>query len=145
MSETVRERLTADALAPSIVRRTFRDWLCELEWPEEEAEDLLLAVSEAVSNVTDHAYPPGRTGDVLVEAECVPGDDGRRRVVVKVADDGTWRTPPAWHENRRRGLPLMRACTSAVQVRGGSGGTEVTMTSRPVAASLVAERNEFSN
>jgi anti-sigma regulatory factor (Ser/Thr protein kinase) len=145
MSRTVRARLTADAVAPSIVRRTFRDWLCELEWPEEEAEDLLLAVSEAVSNVTDHAYPPGRTGEVLVEAECLSGADGHRRVMVKVADHGSWRPPPAWHENRRRGLPLMRACTGALEVRGGSAGTEVTMTSRPVAAALLADRNEFSN
>jgi hypothetical protein len=39
----------------------------------------------------------------------------------------------------------MRACTGALEVRGGSAGTEVTMTSRPVAAALLADRNEFSN
>jgi anti-sigma regulatory factor (Ser/Thr protein kinase) len=132
MSKAVHHVLTADVLAPSTVRRLFREWLDELDWPREETDDLLIAVSEAVSNVTDHAYPPGQPGDVVVEAECLDGNETVRRVAVTIADHGSWRPPPAWHENRRRGLPLMRACTDAMDVRGSSSGTEVYLVSRPV-------------
>ncbi len=136
MTEAVHEVLTADAVAPSIVRRLFRGWLGELDWPSEETDDLLLAVSEAVSNVTDHAYPPGSVGEVIVGAECVTDGDGGRRVVVTVDDHGSWRPPPAWHENRRRGLPLMRACTESMEVQGTATGTQIRMTSRPVPAQV---------
>jgi len=132
MGEAVRQVLPADAVAPSIVRRRFRRWLLELCWPELDADDLLLAVSEAVSNAADHAYAPDRMGDVVVEAECVRGNNGSRRVVITVRDHGAWRPPPAWHENRRRGVPLMRACTESVNILGGSAGTRVRMVSKPV-------------
>ncbi|HEY0577869.1 MAG TPA: ATP-binding protein [Pseudonocardia sp.] len=134
MSEAVRQVLPADAVAPSIVRRRVRRWLIELGWPEVDADDLLLAVSEAVSNAADHAYPPGRTGEVVVDAECVPDSNGSRQVVITVVDHGSWRPPPAWHENRRRGVPLMRACTESVDIRGSASGTSVRMVSKPVAA-----------
>jgi anti-sigma regulatory factor (Ser/Thr protein kinase) len=35
--------------APAIVRRRMRGWFERLTWPVDELEDLLLAVSEAVS------------------------------------------------------------------------------------------------
>jgi anti-sigma regulatory factor (Ser/Thr protein kinase) len=132
MVEAVRRSLAATLVAPSLVRRFFRAWLDELRWPAQDSEDLVLAVSEAVSNVVDHAYPEGSPGDVLVEAWCRPGKNGDRFVEVRVRDRGTWRPPPIWHENRRRGLQLMRACTSAMRVKGTDGGTVVELISRPV-------------
>lgn len=132
MSGAVRRVMAADGAAPSAVRRLFRTWLGELSWPVEDADDLLLAVSEAVSNVAEHAYPPGLVGQVVVQAECVPEANGSRQVVITVDDQGSWRPPPAWHENRRRGLPLMRACTESLDVRGTPSGTRVRMVSKPV-------------
>ncbi|MDT7641054.1 MAG: hypothetical protein QOC83_5342 [Pseudonocardiales bacterium] len=132
MGEAVRQVLPANAVAPSLVRRHFRGWLAALGWPPADTDDLLLAVSEAVSNAADHAYPPHRLGDVVVEAECVPGANGSRRVVVTVLDEGAWRPPPAWHENRRRGVPLMRACTESVDIWGSPSGTRVRMVSKSV-------------
>lgn len=127
----VRRVLAADAMAPSIVRRMFRDWFRELEWPGDDADDLLLAVSEAVSNVTDHAYPEGVAGRVVVRGRCLPAGTGQRQLVITVRDNGSWRPSPEWHENRRRGLPLMRACTASLNVRGTPNGTRVRMISRP--------------
>jgi hypothetical protein len=42
---------------PGEVRRQLRRWLEVLGWPREHADDLLLAVDEAVSNAVEHAYP----------------------------------------------------------------------------------------
>lgn len=135
MGEAVRQVLAADEVAPSAVRRRFRRWLATLGWPEVDAEDLLLAVSEAVSNASDHAYAHQQEcGEVVVEARCVRGSNGSRRVVITVSDHGAWRPPPARHENRRRGVPLMRACTESVDIRGSAAGTRVRMISRPVPA-----------
>jgi serine/threonine-protein kinase RsbW len=131
MSEAVRQVLPADAQAPSIVRRQLRRWLASLDWPPDEADDLLLAVSEVVSNAAEHAYPARRVGEVVVTADCVRQADGAR-VVVRVVDHGAWRPPPSWHENRRRGLPLIRACTESMEIDGGPNGTAVRLVSRPV-------------
>lgn len=132
MSEAVRQVLPADARAPSTVRRHLRRWLASLDWPPEEADDLLLAVSEAVSNAAEHAYSARRVGEVVVTADCVRHADGARQVVVRVVDRGAWRPPPSWHENRRRGLPLIRACTESMEIDGGPNGTAVRLVSRPV-------------
>lgn len=128
----LRRVLAADSMAPSTVRDLLRDWLRGLGWPGDEADDLLLAASEAVSNVTDHAYPPGRIGELVVDARCVTGRGGSRQVIITVDDAGRWRPPPPWHENRRRGLPMMRACTASLDVRGTTSGTRVRMVSNPV-------------
>jgi anti-sigma regulatory factor (Ser/Thr protein kinase) len=132
MSGAVRRVMAADGAAPAAVRQLFRAWLGELSWPMEDADDLLLAVSEAVSNSAEHAYPPGLVGHVVVEAECVLDGNGSRQVVITVDDQGSWRPPPDWHENRRRGLPLMRACTASLDVSGTPSGTRVRMVSNPV-------------
>jgi anti-sigma regulatory factor (Ser/Thr protein kinase) len=132
MANAVHRVLVADLVAPSAVRRFFRYWLAELRWPSDESDDLLLAVSEAVSNVVEHAYPQGLPGEVVVEAHCELGTDGGRYVVVLVSDHGAWRPQPVWHENRRRGLQLMRACTGSVQLEGTAHGTRIWLTSRPV-------------
>jgi serine/threonine-protein kinase RsbW len=44
------------------VRATIAEWLFLLHWPADDAEDLTLAVSEAVTNVIEHAYPADRPG-----------------------------------------------------------------------------------
>jgi len=62
-------QVQADAKAPGRVRAELRRWLAEHEWPEEEGEDLVLAVSEAVSNSAEHAYRTERSApehDALV-------------------------------------------------------------------------------
>lgn len=41
-----------------VVRASVRRWLAGLAWPEDPAEDIVLAVHEAVSNVIEHAYLP---------------------------------------------------------------------------------------
>jgi len=131
MTKPVHHALVADLVAPSVVRRLFRDWLTELRWPSEETDDLVLAASEAVSNTVDHAYPNGSPGDVLFEARCEIDEVGRR-VVIVVSDHGAWRPQPIWHEHRRRGLQLMRACTGALEVDATANGTRVRMVSRSV-------------
>ncbi|HEX6403258.1 MAG TPA: ATP-binding protein [Pseudonocardiaceae bacterium] len=72
------------------------------------ARDIVLAVSEAVSNAIEHAYldQPAGVMEVRGGIEATPG--GQRRVTIIVRDHGSWRPPTSGNENRRRGIRLCR-------------------------------------
>jgi anti-sigma regulatory factor (Ser/Thr protein kinase) len=132
---SLRLQLLADPVTPSVARHQLRRWLATLCWPAGQLDDIVLAVSEAVSNAAEHAYldqPPG-----VVEmhgwAEATPGE--MRRVTIVVRDHGRWRPPPIDDENRRRGIPLMRACVDTVTIEQPDdtrSGTRVVLRSRAV-------------
>jgi len=125
--------LEVEPAVTSLLRRAFRRWLAG--WPEEEADDLVMALNEAVANVVDHAYleaDPGRYRKVRVLAEQVRSPDGERRVRIEVTDSGRWRPIPANPGHRGRGLAMMRACTEALDIEPTGAGTRVSMLSRPV-------------
>jgi len=134
--QALRLQLPADPIAPSVARNRVRHWLTGSCWPPGQQEDIVLAVSEAVSNAIEHAYRDDQFPDVVDisgEVEAVPG--GQRRVTVIVRDHGCWRAPPIDDENRRRGIPLMRACVDTVtigQPDDNRAGTAVVLRSRVV-------------
>lgn len=128
-----RHVLEVEPAVTSLLRRAFRRWLAE--WPSEEADDLVLALNEAVANVVDHAYlkaTPDRYRKVEVLAEQVRAPDGERRVRIEVTDSGRWRPIPANPGHRGRGLLMMRACTESLDIQPTPAGTRVSMLSRPV-------------
>ena len=94
----------------------------------------MLAVSEAVSNAIEHAHRDQAVGLVTITGgvETTPG--GRRRVMVVVRDYRRWRPVPVHHENRRRGIPIMRACMDMVIIGhfADQVGTWVVLRSRVV-------------
>jgi len=135
MAAVLRHTVPAHPAAASVVRQHVRHWLTELAWPEDEADNVVLAVSEAVCNSIEHAYPDGDPdGLVRVSGESVPLGGGGRQLLITVCDHGRWRPVPENDEGRRRGIPLMRALTESLDVIGTAAGTRVTLTTRPVAA-----------
>jgi anti-sigma regulatory factor (Ser/Thr protein kinase) len=132
---SLRLQLPADPITPSVARHQLRRWLTTLSWPSGQLEDVVLAVSEAVSNATEHAYLDQLPGVVEINgrAETTPG--GQRRVTVIVRDHGRWRPVPIDDENRRRGIPLMQACVDTVTIEQPDdtrSGTRVVLRSRAV-------------
>lgn len=123
-----RIRFSADPVQLFLFRAGVERWLRELEWPEAERIDAVLAVSEACANAVQHAYTDGEPGDVEVTGRLVAAADGRR-VRWTVRDHGRWRDAAA---GRGFGLPTVEACMESVEVRPGEGGTVVRLTSRPV-------------
>lgn len=117
----------ADAAA---LRREFRAWIGALT-DDDTADDLSLAVYEALANVVDHAYGTrsaelGTMGlRAIAGAPLLTGRD----VVVTITDEGRWRhcSDPGW---RGRGLPLMRRLTHAASVTTGLDGTVVQLRRR---------------
>jgi anti-sigma regulatory factor (Ser/Thr protein kinase)/putative methionine-R-sulfoxide reductase with GAF domain len=112
-------QLAAEPQELSVVRSAVRRWLAETPATGEEADELLLAIGEATTNVVEHAYGP--EGGVLdVRLELAGGD-----VLVRVADQGQWRSPRG--SDRGRGTMLMRALCDDVEVDRQPGGTRIVL------------------
>lgn len=142
-------RMCEPSVEPASVRRMRRAvgvWLAELDWPPVEADDVVLAVNEAVSNAVEHAFGQG-PGEVEMVA-AVERCGTRRRVRIVVRDAGRWRPVPVERGTRQRGLQIMRALMDTVVVRAREdrpSGTEVLMIGPPVpAASQLVRGQEHS-
>ncbi|MET9229451.1 ATP-binding protein [Lentzea sp. NPDC003310] len=114
-------RFPADAREVAPVRHRVREWLQDSGFGEDEASDLVLAVSEAVNNSVEHAYPGPARGTVEVRGRF----DTDGSAVVDVADHGQWRVPPPALTMRGRGLLLMRESVDDVAIERRASGTTV--------------------
>jgi serine/threonine-protein kinase RsbW len=87
--------------------------------------DVRLAVTEACTNVVVHAYAEAAAPGVI-EVEAEPQGAGLR---VIVRDDGRGFAPRVDSQGLGLGLPLIKALTTDMAIRGRSngGGTEVEM------------------
>jgi anti-sigma regulatory factor (Ser/Thr protein kinase) len=92
---------------------------------ERTQSDIALAVGEACGNVVHHAYPPGETGPLVVEAQA-----GAEEVLVVVTDMGRGCVPRPDSGGLGLGLPLMTSLARQVTITDGEGGcgTQVRMT-----------------
>ncbi|WP_433800267.1 ATP-binding protein [Actinomycetospora sp. CA-084318] len=129
--------LTAQAAPPQVgaFRRALRRWLGEVlddvvrsapttstgDELEDLADDLVLAASEALENVVDHAYADLDPGPMSLRARVHDGT-----VAVVVTDRGRWRDPPAGPSSRGRGLEMMERLAET-RVERAEPGTVVTL------------------
>jgi serine/threonine-protein kinase RsbW len=130
----------ADWVAPSIARDRLDEWLRELRWPRGQRDDLVLALSEAVSNSVEHGYgidagaapraAGAGAGAVEVRARLLTEGSGARRITLVVRDGGRWREPVAPSRFRGHGLTIIRACADEMAIDAEAGGTTLTLTSR---------------
>lgn len=121
-------RRDAPALPANVgrLRRDLRRWLREVVDDPDTAEDLCLAVSEALENAVDHAFVGRDAGTVTLEAYQETTEPPS--VVITVGDDGRWQ-PAADPGHRGRGLALIAGmCRSDLAT--GPAGTRVTLRRR---------------
>ena len=112
-------RLSVPANAAQLgpLRRTLQQWLLAAGVTEADSVPVQIAVSEAVSNAIEHAYPPERPGAVALDADI--GRDGQLRL--RIADTGRWRAPGTDGGYRGRGLALMRATMDTMTITRDAG------------------------
>ncbi|WP_243871237.1 SpoIIE family protein phosphatase [Amycolatopsis viridis] len=105
------------------IRRELRRWLALADVPEDPAADVILAVDEACTNSIEHGY--GGRGDGMLTLTATAGDGS---VEIVITDDGTWRPPPADPGIRGRGVGLMQALMTEVEITPGENGSRVRLT-----------------
>ncbi len=128
--------LRADnASVACMARERMEAWLVRQRWPAEESHDIVYAVSEAVTNVCEHAYHLQQAGTVEITADIEHPTAQTRRVRVAVTDEGRWQHRVARPFTRGRGLRVIRALMAGVRLRRGTDaepGTSLVLTSPPV-------------
>lgn len=125
-SSFVRTGVAADGSNAARVRVEFRNWLDRhFNLGAERFSDLVLAVSEALANVAEFAYPAPDRGTMDISAAY---DSDLDSLAVTINDRGQWRKhAPAEDFSRGRGIPLMRALADEADINGTPRGTEVRL------------------
>jgi serine/threonine-protein kinase RsbW len=120
---SLRDSFPADRSAPARARRAVRAWLSARGADPARLGDVLLAVSEVVTNCVVHAYRDTGRGEVAMEAHH-RGDT----LVLSVADSGLGMAPRTDSPGLGLGLPLVGRIAERVDiVAPAEGGTQVRM------------------
>jgi serine/threonine-protein kinase RsbW len=120
---TYRSSFPADPAAPALVRHAIRDFLHSCGTDPRALADVLLALSEVVTNAVVHGYRGQPGGEVAVEAE--HWDD---RLTLSVADRGGGMAPRTDSPGLGLGLPLVGRIAKRVDISArAGGGTLVSM------------------
>lgn len=112
--------LDADPLLLPGLRHDVHAWAVTAGMSEDGADDLQLALSEAVTNCVEHAYAGG-TGKIRCRVHRTA--DGA--VEASVQDFGAWRPPPADPGYRGRGLAVIHTLAEHVELHPTSQGTTI--------------------
>ena len=114
---TIRRSFPADQGAPGVARRTVREFLRARGADPAQLADVLLAVSEVVTNCVVHGYRDRPGGKVALEARHT-GD----HLVLSVADQGTGMRPRLDSPGLGLGLPLVGRVAERVDIKAAEGG-----------------------
>ena len=117
---TIRRSFPADQGAPGVARRTVKEFLRARDADPARLSDVLLAVSEVVTNCVVHGYRGRTGGKVALEARHT-GD----RLVLSVADQGTGMRPRLDSPGLGLGLPLVGTVADRVDIKATEGGGTV--------------------
>ena len=125
-----RERLALPAARESLEpgRALVRRALRSEGWEAEQAERVVLAVSEALTNAVEHGSSPGAA--VVVEVAVTSARAG-----VRIVDAGrpgsappaALGAPPPSSSEHGRGLLIMRALADRLEIRRAGRGTDVRL------------------
>jgi serine/threonine-protein kinase RsbW len=117
---------TADQLFP--LRQELSAWATAVGVVGDEADALILAVDEALSNGVSHAYDPDHPGTLELHAT---HDRDQHTIHVTVRDQGRWQPEdPDPGPLHGRGVILIRALAHKVTFERTPDGTTVRMTWR---------------
>jgi anti-sigma regulatory factor (Ser/Thr protein kinase) len=107
-------------------RHQFARWLGAFALSKPRTDEILLAVTEAVTNAIEHGS--GCDGSKFVELRAWRHD---KSMTITVSDSGRWISPaaraPGAHTHRGRGLMLIDAFADNVDIFRAADGTRITM------------------
>lgn len=124
-ADDLRIRIPATPEAVADLRWAARDFALGIGVGEGRAGDVMLAVSEAVTNTVRHAYPGTHGGDV--ELILTHEDGGSLEITVRDEGRGFRRSRSGGFG---AGLMLIGECADEVEIEQGDAGVSVAMTFR---------------
>ncbi|HET8755013.1 MAG TPA: ATP-binding protein [Solirubrobacteraceae bacterium] len=120
---TFRSSFPANRAAPSVARHALSEFLHTHGADPRALADVLLALSEVVTNSVVHGYRDRAGGEVAIEAEHWSG-----RLTLSVADSGGGMAPRPDSPGLGLGLPLVGRIAQSVDITArAGGGTLVSM------------------
>jgi anti-anti-sigma factor len=126
--------LPAGPPAVARARREVGRWLADAGVGASDINAVEYAVTELVTNATEHAYRGAPSGQVQIDGLIEP--DGKLRLVV--TDRGEWRAGMA-APGRGLGLPMLRRLIDHLEIATSPAGTAITVRTglhRPVRREL---------
>ena len=117
--------LSASARNATALRGAFRRW-ADSFLDEDAADDLTLAVYEALANAADHAFVgKPAPGVIRLRSDITDGE-----IIITVSDNGRWRSPTDSGGYRGRGLALIHQLATEVHLTPSPDGTTVRLRHR---------------
>jgi anti-sigma regulatory factor (Ser/Thr protein kinase) len=113
---------TPDQVAP--LRRRARAYAVDQGFATARADDVALAVSEALTNVVLHAY---RDGAAIGRMALVAVGDPRGGLEFEITDDGVGIVPNASSPGLGLGISIMRRLTDSFDLDAGARGGRVRL------------------
>ncbi len=120
--------LPATPAVLSRVRRAAGGWAAAAGLHPDVVQDLHLALGEAAGNAAEHAYRD-RPAPGLLHVRL--SQDAEGPVTAVVSDTGSWRPAPADPGDRGRGLQMISALATDVDLTAGPTGTTIRFRLRP--------------
>jgi serine/threonine-protein kinase RsbW len=114
---TFQRSFPADTGAPSVARKAVKDFLRGRGADPGALSDVLLAVSEVVTNCVVHGYREQPGGRVAIEAQ-----HSGSRLMLSVADRGGGMAPRTDSPGLGLGLPLVGRVAKRVDITAQDGG-----------------------
>ncbi len=119
----IRHSFPADRGAPRVARQTVKDYLHGIKADPGTLADVLLAVSEVVTNCVVHGYRERPGGEVAMEIRSLG-----RNLLLSIADRGGGMAPRPDSPGLGMGLPLVGRIADQVDITtSAGGGTLVSM------------------
>ncbi|MGB3481040.1 MAG: SpoIIE family protein phosphatase [Mycobacterium sp.] len=116
----------ADVSHLAATRTELRGWLSRAGVDTDQAQNVLIAVGEAVANAIEHGHRDKSEGQVSILATALVD-----QLHMTVIDQGTWKTArPGADITRGRGVTLMHALMDDVTIHSDAGGTTVHLYTR---------------
>jgi anti-sigma regulatory factor (Ser/Thr protein kinase) len=119
---SLHERLPATSTSVAAARTAVKRFVRGLDV---DADDVVLAVSEAVANVVRHAYPGNSRGVVELTGRAGPTD-----VTLEIRDHGQGLDGDRPTGGAGFGLPIIRRLAARVELRDTGDGVTLTMAFR---------------
>ncbi|MEZ0357393.1 SpoIIE family protein phosphatase [Mycobacterium sp. SA01] len=117
--------IPADPLHLAPARAALRDWLTSAGIDHDQAQDVLVAAGEAVTNAIEHGYRHGAGGTITLQATSEVD-----LLRLTISDAGSWKPKETGYTHRGRGIQIMEALMEDVSILPDESGTVVRLSTR---------------